>query len=180
MTFWGRISTKRIAVYPDAKFDTLTLKNKHVNFARNTFKSWAWWQSVPVLQFVPKIFTDMEFRVAKTEKCSSYFYARPPLTSIDLPTQAERSKSTIVHSRRRDSVNKASPASPQLTARMGQSAQLVQCTRCIRTHVNLHSDFGHPCNGTHITWLLHDFIQRTKEISRAIVYDDSLVSANGP
>jgi hypothetical protein len=48
-------------------------------------------------------------------------------------------------------VNKLSPMSPQLTARSGQSAQLVQCTHCIRTHVNLHSDFGHPCNGTGIT-----------------------------
>jgi hypothetical protein len=48
---------------------------------------------------------------------------------------------TIVHSRRRDSVNKASPSAPQLTARSGQSAQLVQCTHCIRTHVNLHSDW---------------------------------------
>jgi hypothetical protein len=85
----------------------------------------------------------------------------------------------IVHSRRRDSVNKASPPSPQLTARSGQSAQLVQCTHCIRTRVNLHSDFGHPCNGTHITRSRHDFILRAKEISRAFVYDDSLVSANG-
>jgi hypothetical protein len=76
------------------------------------------------------------------------------------------------------SVNKASLASSQLTARSGQSAQLVQCTRCIRTHVNLHSDFGHPCNGTRITWSLHDFILRAKDISRAFVYDDSLVSAN--
>jgi hypothetical protein len=76
-------------------------------------------------------------------------------------------------------VNKPSPVSPQLTARSGQSAQLVQCTHCIRTHVNLHSDFGHPCNGTCFTWSLHDFILRAKEISRAFVYDDSLVSANG-
>jgi hypothetical protein len=56
-----------------------------------------------------------------------------------------------VHSRRRDSVNKASPMSPQLTARSGQSAQLVQCTHCIRMHFNLHLDFGHPYNGTRIT-----------------------------
>jgi hypothetical protein len=48
-------------------------------------------------------------------------------------------------------VNKPSPVSPQLTARSGQSAQLVQGTHCIRTHGNLHSDFGHPCNGTPIT-----------------------------
>jgi hypothetical protein len=84
----------------------------------------------------------------------------------------------IVHSRRRDSVNKASPVSSQLTARSGQSAHLVQCTRCIWTHFNLHLDFGHPCKGTLITWSLHDFILRGKEISRAF-YDDSLVSANG-
>jgi hypothetical protein len=69
---------------------------------------------------------------------------------------------TIVHSRRRDSVNKGSPASPQLTARSGQSAQLIQCTHCIRTHVNLHLDFGHPCKGTRITWSLHNFILRAK------------------
>jgi hypothetical protein len=87
--------------------------------------------------------------------------------------------SPIVHSRRRDSVNKASPASPPLTLRSGLSAQLVQCTRCIRTHVNLHLDFGHSCNGTRITWSLHDFILRAKETSRAFVYDDFLVSANG-
>jgi hypothetical protein len=49
------------------------------------------------------------------------------------------------------SVNKPSPVSPQLTARSGQSAQLVQCTHCIRTHVNLYSNFGHPCNGTRFT-----------------------------
>jgi hypothetical protein len=49
------------------------------------------------------------------------------------------------------SVNKASPVSPQLTARSGQSALLVQCTHCIRTHVNLHLDFGHPYIGTRIT-----------------------------
>jgi hypothetical protein len=48
-------------------------------------------------------------------------------------------------------VNKPSPVSTQLTARSGQSAQLVQGIHCIRTHVNLHSDFGHPCNGTLIT-----------------------------
>jgi hypothetical protein len=48
-------------------------------------------------------------------------------------------------------VNKPSPVSPQLTARSVQSAQLVQVTHCIRTHVNLHSDFGYPCNGTPIT-----------------------------
>jgi hypothetical protein len=76
-------------------------------------------------------------------------------------------------------VNKPSPVSPQLTARSGQSAQLVQCPHCIRTHVNMHSDFGHPCNGTRFTWSLHDFILRAKEISRAFVYYDSLVSANG-
>jgi hypothetical protein len=69
--------------------------------------------------------------------------------------------------------------SPQLTGRSGQSAQLVQGTHCIRTHVNLHSDFGHPCNGTPIKWSLHDFILRAKEISRAFVYDDFLVSAIG-
>jgi hypothetical protein len=34
----------------------------------------------------------------------------------------------------RVSINTASPASPQLTARSGQSAQF-QCTHCIRTHV---------------------------------------------
>jgi hypothetical protein len=84
----------------------------------------------------------------------------------------------IVHSRRRDSVNKASPASPQLTARSGQSAQLLQCTHYIRMYVNLHSDIGHPCNGRRITWSLHDFILRAKELSRASVYDYSLVSAN--
>jgi hypothetical protein len=78
---------------------------------------------------------------------------------------------TTVHSRRRDSVNKPSPVSPQLTARSGQSAHLLQRTHCIRTHVNLHSDFGHPCNGTRFTWLLLDFILRAKEISRAFVYD---------
>jgi hypothetical protein len=44
-------------------------------------------------------------------------------------------------------VNKPSPVSPQLTARSGQSAQLVQGTHCIWTHVNLHSDFVHPCKG---------------------------------
>jgi hypothetical protein len=76
-------------------------------------------------------------------------------------------------------VNKPSPVSPQLTARSGQSAQLVQGTHCIRKYVNLHSAFGHPCNGTPITWSLHDFILRAKEISRAFVYDDFLVSANG-
>jgi hypothetical protein len=92
---------------------------------------------------------------------------------------ADHSLPSIVHSRRRDSVNKSSPASPQLTARSGQSAQLLQCTHCIRMHVNLHSDIGHPCNGTHITCSLHDFILRAKEISRAFVYNDSLVSANG-
>jgi hypothetical protein len=75
--------------------------------------------------------------------------------------------------------NKPSPVSPQLTARSGQCAQLVQCTHCIRTHVNVHSDFGHPCNGTRFTWSLHDFILKAKEISRAFVYDDSFVSANG-
>jgi hypothetical protein len=48
-------------------------------------------------------------------------------------------------------VNKPSPVSPQLTAKSGQRAPLVKCTYCIRTHVNLHSDFGHPCNGTPIT-----------------------------
>jgi hypothetical protein len=73
-------------------------------------------------------------------------------------------------------VNKPSPVSPQLTARSGQSAQLVHC---IPTHVNLHSDFGHPSNGTRFTWSLDDFILRAKEISRAFVYDDFLVSANG-
>jgi hypothetical protein len=76
-------------------------------------------------------------------------------------------------------VNKPSPVSPQLTARSGQGAQLVQVTHCILTHVNLHSDFGHPCNCTPITRSLHDFILRAKEISRAFVYDDFLVSANG-
>jgi hypothetical protein len=76
-------------------------------------------------------------------------------------------------------VNKPSPVSAQLTARSGQSAQLVQRTHCIRTYVNLHSDFGHPCNGTPITWSLHDFILRAKKIARAFVYDDFLVSANG-
>jgi hypothetical protein len=70
-------------------------------------------------------------------------------------------------------VNKPSPVSPQLTARSGQNAELVQCTHCIRTHVNLHSDFGHPCKGTRFTWSLHDFILRANEISRAFVYDDS-------
>jgi hypothetical protein len=76
-------------------------------------------------------------------------------------------------------VNKPSPVSPQLTARSGQRAQLVQCTHCIPTHVNLHSDFGHPCNGTRFTWSLYDFILRAKEISRAFVYVDCLVCANG-
>jgi hypothetical protein len=65
-------------------------------------------------------------------------------------------------------VNKPSPVSPQPTARSGQSAQLVQGTHCIRTHVNLNSDFGHPCKGTPITWSLHDFILRAKEISRHV------------
>jgi hypothetical protein len=85
---------------------------------------------------------------------------------------------STVHSRRRNSLRKQS-ASPQLTARSGQSAQLVQGTHCIRTHVNLHSRFGHPYNGTRITWSLHDFILRAKEIPRAFVYDDFFVSANG-
>jgi hypothetical protein len=76
-------------------------------------------------------------------------------------------------------VNKPSPVSPQLTARSGQSTQLVLCTHCIRTLVNLHSDVGHPCNGTPITWSLHDFILRPKEISRSFVYDYFLISANG-
>jgi hypothetical protein len=49
-------------------------------------------------------------------------------------------------------VNKPSTVSPQLPARSGQRAQLIQGIRCIWTHVNLHSDFGHPCNGTPITW----------------------------
>jgi hypothetical protein len=48
-------------------------------------------------------------------------------------------------------VNKPSPVLPQLTARSGQRAELVQVTHCIRTHVNMHADFGHPCNGTPIT-----------------------------
>jgi hypothetical protein len=72
--------------------------------------------------------------------------------------------SLTVHSRRRDSWRKQTK--PRVatadTARSGQSAQLVQVTHCIRTHVNLHSDFGHSCSGTPITWSLHDFILRVK------------------
>jgi hypothetical protein len=60
-----------------------------------------------------------------------------------------RSHSSLQSIRRDETVNvnKPSSMSPQLTARSGQSAQLVQCTHCIRTH----SDFGHPCIGTPIT-----------------------------
>jgi hypothetical protein len=65
------------------------------------------------------------------------------------PSDAESSKVPFIRiqSIRGDetvSVNKASPASPQLTARSRQSAQLLQCTHCIRMHVNLHSDFAPP------------------------------------
>jgi hypothetical protein len=56
-----------------------------------------------------------------------------------------------IHGDETVNVNKPSPVSQQLPARSGQRAQLVQGTHCIRTQVNLHSDFGHPCNGTPIT-----------------------------
>jgi hypothetical protein len=57
-----------------------------------------------------------------------------PLELKALELQTIRGDETV-------NVNKPSPVSPQLTARSGQSAQLVQVTHCIRTHVNLHSDF---------------------------------------
>jgi hypothetical protein len=99
-----------------------------------------------------------------------------------LPSAENNKRSKKLLSIRGDktvNVNKPSPVSPQVTARSGQSAQLVQGTHCIRTHVNLHLHVGHPCNGTPITWSLHDFILRAKKISCAFVYDDFLVSANG-
>jgi hypothetical protein len=86
----------------------------------------------------------------------------------------DRYQVPIVHSRRRDSVNKASPASPQLTARSGQSAQFsvltafgrtLTCIQTLDTPATVHTS--------------RDFILRAKEISRAFVYDDSLLSANG-
>jgi hypothetical protein len=43
-------------------------------------------------------------------------------TTGDNVTWVSEASLAIVHSRRRDSVNKASPAVPQLTARSGQSA----------------------------------------------------------
>jgi hypothetical protein len=122
------------------------------------------------------IYTVMHFRL--TDLCR-ILYIKGCTVSLNFLTapiitrslQSIRGDETV-------NVNKPSPVSPQLTARSGQSAQLLQVTHCLRTHVNLHSDFGHPYNGAPITWSLHDFILRAKEISRAFVYDDFLVSAN--
>jgi hypothetical protein len=72
------------------------------------------------------------------------------------------SVSSIVHSRRRQ----RKQSKPRVATAYSKewTKRPVQCTHSIRTHVNLHSDFWHPCNGTHITWSLHDFILRAKEI----------------
>jgi hypothetical protein len=126
--------------------------------------------SLVFLKVPPPLFSMTEFVKIGIQQCNIIMTAPSSTTLGDLKS---------IRGDERVSVNKACPASPQLTARSGQSAQLVQCTHCIRTHVNLHSDFGHPSNGTRITWSLHDFIQWAKEIPRAFVYVDSLVSANG-
>jgi hypothetical protein len=93
-----------------------------------------------VFQYLSGATEEDHEELSRVNRCASW----------DMKRTSPEFKSTV-HSRRRDRVNKPSPVSPQLTARNGQSAQLVQGTHCIRTHVNLHSDFGHPCNGTPIT-----------------------------
>jgi hypothetical protein len=82
----------------------------------------------------------METTADDTTDCQQ----QPVTTTWRMLMQSIRGDETV-------NVNKPSPVSPQLTARSGQSAQLVQCTHCIRTHVNPHSDFGHLCNGTRFT-----------------------------
>jgi hypothetical protein len=84
----------------------------------------------------------------------TFIYILQPLIFISGYMEARIYKKKELQSIRGDetvNVNKPSPVSPQLTARSGQRAQLVQGTHYIRTHVNLYSDFGHPCNGTSIT-----------------------------
>jgi hypothetical protein len=60
-------------------------------------------------------------------------------------------KRTIVHSRRRDSDKQSKPRVATADSKEWTKRAVFQCTHCIRTHVNLHSDFGHTCNGTRIT-----------------------------
>jgi hypothetical protein len=99
-------------------------------------------------------------------------------TFVRVVLNIENNYSPFAETRQLTETNQA-PCRHSWQQGMGKARSYFSVLTAFGRTLTLHSDFGHPCNGTPITWSLHDFILRAKEISRAFVYDDSLLSANG-